>query len=72
MSGITDEVTTVELCVINKLRKRIVSLVAMECTEIADTILMDAGTVDASMFNKKYSMPLVRLAMVLAPLRVVA
>ena len=33
MSGITDEVTTVELCVINKLRKRIVSLVAMECTE---------------------------------------
>ena len=42
MSGITDEVTTVELCVINKLRKRIVSLVAMECTEIADTILMDA------------------------------
>ena len=51
MSGITDEVTTVELCVINKLRKRIVSLVAMECTEIADTILMDAGTVDASMYN---------------------
>ena len=40
MSGITDEVTTVELCVINKLRKRIVSLVAMECTEIADTILI--------------------------------
>ena len=27
------------------------SLVAMECTEIADTILMDAGTVDASMYN---------------------
>ena len=51
MSGITDEVTTVELCVINKLRKRIVSLVAMECTEIADTILMDAGTDDASMYN---------------------
>lgn len=23
----------------------------MECTEIADTILMDAGTVDASMYN---------------------
>lgn len=51
MSGITDEVTTVELCVINKLRKRIVSLVSMECTEIADTIVMDAGTVDASMYN---------------------
>ena len=28
MSGITDEVTTVELCVINKLRKRIVSCTA--------------------------------------------
>ena len=51
MSGITDEVTTVELCVINKLRKRIVSLVAMECTDIADTILMDAGKVDASMYK---------------------
>lgn len=50
MSGITDEVATVELCVINKLRKRIVSLVAMECTE-ADTLLMDAGTVDASMYR---------------------
>ena len=75
MSGITDEVTTVELCVINKLRKRIVSLVAMECTEIADTILMDAEQlmqVCTMPFNKKYSMPLVRLAMVLAPLRVVA
>ncbi len=51
MSGITDEVTTVELCVVNRLRKRIVSLAAMECTGIADTIFMDVGTVDASMYN---------------------
>ena len=59
MSGITDEVTTVELCVLKSL---ILYLWMQEQ-------LMQVCTMP---FNKKYSMPLVRLAMVLAPLRVVA
>ena len=72
MSGITDEVTTVELCVINKLRKRIVSLVAMKSLILYLWMQEQLMQVCTMPFNKKYSMPLVRLAMVLAPLRVVA
>ena len=70
MSGITDEVTTVELCGSalsvwwqwNVLKSLILYLWMQEQ-------LMQVCTMP---FNKKYSMPLVRLAMVLAPLRVVA
>lgn len=52
MTGISDEVSTVELCVINKLRKRIISFQSMDdLTAADDTIRMDAGTVNADMYN---------------------
>lgn len=54
MSGIKDEVDDVELCVINRLRKRIISFVSIEKESFpsgSDTIYMDAGKLDVSMFE---------------------
>lgn len=52
MSGISDEVTTLELCVLNRLRKRIVSYEVLDnISADADTIYMDAGTVDVGMYS---------------------
>lgn len=52
MSGITEDVTTVELCAINKLRRRIAGFAKLDCTAAdADTLLMKLGTVDAGMFH---------------------
>ena len=51
LAGIPSEVTQIEVCVINKLRKRIASFYTADYTEQADTIRLDAGKLDASMFN---------------------
>ncbi|MBQ8672772.1 MAG: hypothetical protein IJ511_01750 [Bacteroides sp.] len=51
MAGIGEEVSTVELCVINKLRKRVLTFLSMDCAFFADdTLYMDAGTLDVSMY----------------------
>ena len=50
LSGISDEVTRMELCVINRLRKRIVTLQAFECPATTDTIRLEAAPVDAGMY----------------------
>lgn len=51
LAGIPGDVTQIEVCVINKLRKRIASFYTADYTEQADTIRLDAGNLDAGMFN---------------------
>lgn len=51
LSGITTEVNQIELCVINRLRKRIATFYQTDFSAQADTIFIDAGTIDAGMFN---------------------
>lgn len=50
MSGVTSNIKELEVCVINKLRKRIVSFYTVDFTEQSDTVRLDAGTIDASMY----------------------
>ena len=50
LSGISDEVTRIELCVVNRLRKRILSYETFDCPVIADTIRLDVGTKDLGMY----------------------
>lgn len=50
--GISEEVTEIELCVINRLRKRVVSFQTIEdFTATADTTFMEVGTIDVSMYH---------------------
>ena len=51
LAGIPGEVTQIEVCVIDKLRKRVASFYTADYTEQADTIRLDAGNLDAGMFN---------------------
>lgn len=51
ISGISDDVTRIELCVVNRLRKRIVTYRSYECPFTADTIRLDAGTINLGMFS---------------------
>lgn len=52
LSGIGETVTSLELCVINRLRKRVVTFESIEdFTSTNDTIYMEAGTVNTDMFN---------------------
>lgn len=50
LSGVQD-VSTVELCVINQLRKRVITLYSMDYVDQEDTVYVDAGEIDATMFN---------------------
>ena len=50
LAGIPSEVTQIEVCVINKLRKRIASFYTADYTEQADTIRLDAGKLDAGLY----------------------
>lgn len=50
LSGISDEVTRIELCVVNRLRKRILSYETFDCPVTADTIRLEAGTKDVGMY----------------------
>ncbi|MGN0047544.1 MAG: hypothetical protein ACI37U_01425 [Bacteroides sp.] len=52
LSGIGQEVATLELCVVNRLRKRIVSYYSIDATAAAaDTLCLDAGSVDVEMYS---------------------
>lgn len=52
MGGITSEVNTIELCVINRLRQRVVTFASIQYSEDTDeTITMDVGTMDVGMYS---------------------
>lgn len=51
LSGISDEVSRIDLCVINRLRKRMLSFRSFECPYVADTIRLDVGTLDVGMYS---------------------
>lgn len=51
LSGLTASVDRIEICAINKLRKRIASFYTADFTEQEDTLFLQAGTVDAGMFH---------------------
>ncbi len=51
LAGIGDEVKIVRLCVLDRLRRHIVTLAEADIAGATDTVRMDVGTVDASMFE---------------------
>ena len=51
LTGIPDEVTRVEVCVINRLRKRVATFYAAPFERQADTTRLDAGEIDARMYG---------------------
>lgn len=51
ITGIPTDVKTLEVCVINTIRKRMVSFVSMDISQVEDTIHFNAGTVNPKMFN---------------------
>lgn len=54
LSGIPENVTTLKLCVVNRLRKSVADfqvLTKEEMNATTDTIVMNVGTVDVGMFN---------------------
>lgn len=51
MSNIPDDVSSVQLCVIDRLRRHVITLKEADIEGIRDTIRMDVGTLDASMFG---------------------
>jgi len=51
LSGIKDEVTIVRLCVLDRLRKHIVTFKEVDISKASETVKMDVGTVDISMLN---------------------
>ena len=53
----SDDIATVELCITNRLRERIVSFASVAVSTVAgDTVRLDAGEVDADMFGCLQSM----------------
>ena len=51
LSGIKDNVTLVRLCVLDRLRKHIVTFKEVDVSQATETVKMDVGTVDISMLN---------------------
>ena len=51
LSGIKDEVKIVRLCVLDRLRKHIVTFKETDISTATETVRMDVGTVDISMLN---------------------
>jgi len=51
LSGITDKVTTVHLCILDRLRREVMSFKDLDLEQTSDTIYMEVGNVDVSMFN---------------------
>ncbi len=51
MNNIPDEVTTVRLCVLDRLRRHVVTFCEVSAEGVRDTVRMEPGTVDAGMFN---------------------
>lgn len=50
MTQIDDEATTVELCIIDRLRKRIVTYETLDCTAAPANMEMNLGEIDANMY----------------------
>ena len=51
MSGVAEEVTTLEVCAINRIRKRVATYYELDCSTLGDdTIRIDAGRLDGGMF----------------------
>lgn len=51
MEGVSDDVSTIELCVVNSLRQRVLTLATSEAPQSADTITLDVGNFDVSMYS---------------------
>lgn len=51
LAGINENVTHIELCITNRLRKRILTLRKFDCPITPDTIRLNAGSLDAGMFS---------------------
>lgn len=51
MKGIPESVKTLEVCVINSIRRRVVSFYTMEAPTTTDTIRIDAGSLNVGMFH---------------------
>lgn len=51
LSGIKDNITLVRLCVLDRLRKHIVTFKEVDVSKATETVKMDVGTVDISMLN---------------------
>ncbi len=51
MNNIPDEVTSVRLCVLDRLRRHVMTFCEVSAEGVRDTIRIAPGTVDASMFN---------------------
>lgn len=51
LQGIPAEVTHIEVCAINKLRKRIATFYTVDYEETSDTLRLDMGTIDARMYG---------------------
>lgn len=51
LTGISSSVDQIEVCVINKLRRRIVSFYSVDFAEQPDTIFLDVGDLNVSMFE---------------------
>lgn len=52
LSNVSNEVKTIEFCITNKLRERILTFKSMEVNNNeSDTILIDVGTIDIGMYS---------------------
>ncbi len=51
LSGIKSEVQLVRLCILDKLRRHIITFKEVDISDAKETVKMDIGTVDISMFN---------------------
>ncbi len=51
LSGIKGEVKLVRLCILDRLRRHIVSFSEVDISNATETVKMDVGTLDISMFN---------------------
>lgn len=52
MGGVTDDIKTVELCVVNRLRKRVATFASVDPVKDADGYIdFDAGDVDVAMYR---------------------
>ena len=51
LSGIKENITLVRLCILDRLRKHIVTFKEVDVSNATETVKMDVGTVDVSMFN---------------------
>ena len=51
LSGIEENVTLVRLCILDRLRKHIVTFSEVDVSKATEVVKMDLGTIDISMFN---------------------